>query len=40
MWSDAYEITTLGALYLKGELDAEHLSRPIVEWVLRDYGNI
>jgi hypothetical protein len=32
-WSDAYEITTLGALYLRGELDAEHLPRPTIESV-------
>jgi len=35
LWSDTYELTTLGALYLRGELDVEHQPRPTVDRVLR-----
>lgn len=35
IWSDAYELTSLGALYLRGELDVEHQPTPTVERVLR-----
>jgi len=33
LWADTYELTTWGALYLRGELDAEHQPRPTSERV-------
>jgi len=35
IWSDAYELTSIGALYLRGELDVEHQPTPTVDRVLR-----
>jgi hypothetical protein len=35
IWSDAYEITAHGAMYLKGDLDVEHQPTPTVDRVLR-----
>jgi len=36
IWADAYEITTQGVLYLRGELDVEHQPTPTVDRVLRE----
>jgi len=33
LWADTYELTTWGALYLRGELDVEHQPRPTSERV-------
>ena len=35
IWSDAYEITTVGMMYLDGDLDAQNQPTPSVDRVLR-----